>query len=267
MTFTEYPIVFWFCAVPAVLFIGLAKGGFGAGAVILATPLLTLAIPVTHAVGLLLPLLIMTDMIALMHYRRHFDSRSIKMLVPSACLGVTAGALFFGYFSGSMNALRFIIGVVSLSFVLFQVLRTLILGAMAKHRPTVLEGILMGATAGFTSTMAHAGGPPVLMYLLPQKLEKSVFVGSMAIFFASVNLAKLLPYHILGLLYVGDTKTILTLAPLTFMGVRLGVYLNKRFSDIWFNRIIYSVLFITGIQLILGQNLLGLIFNVMGIKP
>lgn len=266
MTFTEYPIAFWFCAVPAVMSIGLAKGGFGAGAIILATPLLTLAIPVTHAVGLLLPLLIITDMIALMHYRHHFDRRSIKMLVPSACLGVIAGALFFGCFSGSMKALRVTIGVVSLSFVLFQILRTLILGAMAKHRPRVLEGILMGATAGFTSTVAHAGGPPVLMYLLPQKLEKRMFVGTMAVFFAFVNLAKLIPYHILGLLYAGDTKTILVLAPLTFAGVRLGVYFNKRFSDIWFNRMIYSVLLVTGIQLILGRNLLSLIFHVLGIK-
>ena len=267
MTFTEYPIAFWFCAVPAVMSIGLAKGGFGAGAVILATPLLTLAIPVTHAVGLLLPLLIMTDIIALVHYRHHFDARSIKMLVPSACLGITAGALLFGYFSGSMKALKMTIGFVSLLFVLFQVLRTSILGIMTRHRPSALEGILMGATAGFTSTMAHAGGPPALMYLLPQKLEKTVFVGSMVVFFAFVNLAKLIPYHFLGLLYVGDTKTIIALAPVTFLGVRLGVYLNRRFSDIWFNRILYSVLFITGMQLILGENLLGVVFHLMRITP
>ena len=118
----------------------------------------------------------------------------------------------------------------------------------------------MGAASGFISTLAHAGGPPVLMDLLPQKLEKALFVGTTVIFFASVNLIKLLPYYALGLLRAGDTKAILMLAPLTYVGVRLGIYLNKRFSDLWFNRVVYGILFLTGLQLVLGRNLLGLIF-------
>jgi uncharacterized membrane protein YfcA len=69
------------------------------------------------------------------------------------------------------------IGLLALSFVVFQVFRAIILGMVEKRRPHAAEGILMGSIAGFTSTLAHAGGPPVIMYLLPQKLPRHLFVG------------------------------------------------------------------------------------------
>lgn len=259
MVLPDYPPAFWFCAVPAVLLFGLSKAGFGSGIGILATPLLSLAVPVTKAVGLLLPLLILADVFAFLHYRRRFDGRSVRILVPSACLGIAAGGLFFDYFRASRLTLQFSIGVLALLFVLFQALRSLILGALGERRPTRLEGILMGMVSGFTSTLAHAGGPPLLMYLLPQKLEKSLFVGTTVIVFASINVIKLLPFWVLGILHFGDAPTVLILAPLTFIGVRLGIFLNKRFSDVWFNRLIYSMLFLTGVQLVLGRNLLSLL--------
>ena len=259
--FPDCPMAFWLCAVPAVLLFGISKAGFGSGIGILATPLLTLAIPVTEAVGLLLPLLLITDVFALIHYRTHFDRPNIKILLPAACIGIAAGAFFFDYFRASQRILQFSIGVVALFFVLFQIFRVLILGALVKRRPTILEGLLLGAASGFISTLAHAGGPPVAMYLLPQKLEKSLFVGTTVIYFAALNLIKLLPYGILGLLHAGDTRTILFLAPLTYIGVRLGISLNRRFSDRWFNRVIYTILFITGLQLMLGRNILSLILG------
>lgn len=261
LTLTDYPTTFWFCAVAAVLIFGIAKGGFGTGIGILATPLLALTIPVTQAVGLLLPLLIITDMFALIHYRTRFDKRCIRVLLPGAILGIAAGAFFFDSLKGSQRILNFSIGVVALLFVLFQVLRSIILGAMAKRRSRPVEGIMMGAVSGFISTLAHAGGPPLVMYLLPQKLEKGLFVGTTVIFFAAINLLKLIPYHVLGLLHPGDTLTILVLAPLTFMGVRVGIYLNRRFSAQWFNRVVYSALFLTGLQLVLGRNLISLLLD------
>ncbi len=260
MSISQYPVLFWFCAVPAVMLFGLSKAGFGSGIGILATPLLTLAIPVTQAVGLLLPLLIITDIFALIHYRTHFDRRSIMILLPSACLGIGAGFLLFDRFSGSQRAVQFFIGIIALLFVLFEISRSLIMGAMQKRRPTIVEGLIFGSTCGFTSTLAHAGGPPAVMYLLPQKLDKSLFVGTTVIFFAAVNLLKLPPYYFLGLLNAVDVKTVVVLAPLTYAGVRLGIFLNRRFSDLWFNRVVYAILLITGLQLVLGKNLLSIFF-------
>jgi hypothetical protein len=119
----------------------------------------------------------------------------------------------------------------------------------------------MGAISGFTSTLAHAGGPPVAMYLLPQKFPRDLFVGTTVIYFAVVNLVKLIPYHTLGLLRVGDLATIMILAPLTYVGVRLGIYLNRRFTDLWFNRLVYTILFLTGVQLVLGKNMIAMLFG------
>jgi len=256
-----YPLAFWFSAVLAVTVIGISKAGFGSGIGVLATPLLTLTIPVADAVGLLLPLLIITDVFSVSQYRMNFDRRSIKLLLPGAFLGIAVGAYFFSYFRGNERILQLAIGLVALSFVLFQAFRAIVLGVLEKRRPHAVEGVLMGTIAGFTSTLAHAGGPPVVMYLLPQKLPRHLFVGTMVILFAIINLIKLIPYHSLGLLRVGNLMTIMLLAPLTYVGVRLGLYLNSRFTDLWFSRVVYTILFLTGLQLVLGQNLIGILFG------
>ncbi|MGD8984251.1 MAG: sulfite exporter TauE/SafE family protein [Desulfobacteraceae bacterium] len=257
----DYPPAFWLCAVAAVMIFGIAKAGFGSGIGIVATPLLSLTIPVTDAVALLLPLLIITDVFSVNHYRMHFSRRSIKLLLPGALLGIAIGGLFFSSFRGNERILRFAIGVLALWFVLFQAFRAKILGVLEKRRPHATKGVLMGAISGFTSTLAHAGGPPVAMYLLPQKFPRDLFVGTTVIYFAVVNLVKLIPYHTLGLLRVGDLATIMILAPLTYVGVRLGIYLNRRFTDLWFNRLVYTILFLTGVQLVLGKNMIAMLFG------
>jgi uncharacterized membrane protein YfcA len=115
--------------------------------------------------------------------------------------------------------------------------------------------------AGFTSTLAHAGGPPVAIYLIPQGLARGLFVGTSVVFFTAVNLIKLVPYAALNLLHVGNITTILILAPLCYVGVRLGLYLNRRFTDVWFSRVIYTLLFFTSVQLLTGQNIISLLFS------
>ena len=252
----EYPTIFWVCAVSAVIFVGIAKAGFGGGIGIIATPLMALTIPVADAAALMLPLLIACDVFAVNHYRTRFDRRSIKLLLPGAVLGIGTGAFFFGYFSDNERILQTGIGALALLFVLFQATRTLIMGALEKRHPRASEGVLLGGIAGFTSTLAHAGGPPVSIYLLPQRLPRELFVGTTVIFFASINLIKLFPYYSLGLLKTGNLMTTLLLAPLSYVGVKLGIYLNGRFPEIWFSRIVYTILFLTGLQLVLGRSLL-----------
>lgn len=258
---TDYPPAFWVCAVAAIAVMGIAKGGFGAGIGVLATPLMSLTISVTDAAALMLPLLIACDVFAVYQYRTRFDRRNIKLLLPGALIGIVIGSVFFGYFRDNPRILKVGIGCLAVAFVLFQAFRSTILGALEKRRPPAVEGVLMGAVAGFTSTLAHAGGPPVAIYLLPQKLPRHLFVGTSVIFYAVVNAVKLIPYISLGLLRLGNLKTILLLSPLTFGGVRLGIYLNRRFTDRWFERLIYTVLLLTGLQLVLGRSLLGLLFG------
>jgi len=119
----------------------------------------------------------------------------------------------------------------------------------------------MGFISGFTSTMAHAGGPPVTMYLLPQKLPRHIFVGTHVIFFAVLNAVKLVPYGYLGIMNVRHLWTALMLAPFIFAGVQLGIYLNRNFNELWFIRVIYVILFLTGLQLMLGKSLLKVVMG------
>lgn len=255
----DYPTAFWVLAAVAVTFVGIAKAGFGGGIGIIATPLMALAIPVTDAAAILLPLLIVCDVFAVAHYRRRFHGRSIKLLLPGAVVGISVGAFFFGYFSGNERVLQVGLGVLSVVFVAFQAARALIFGLLHSRRPPAAEGVAMGAISGFTSTLAHAGGPPVTIFLLPQQLPRDLFVGTTVIFFAAINQIKLIPYIGLGILGAGHLLTILVLAPLSFVGVRLGIYLNRRFSEVWFNRVVYGVLLLTGVQLILGKSFIDLV--------
>ena len=85
-------------------------------------------------------------------------------------------------------------------------------------------------------------------------------MGTNVIFFAAVNLMKLLPYWLLGLLRVGNLTTIVILAPLAVLGVWLGIRLNRRFTDLWFNRVVYALLFLTGIELVTGRSIINVLF-------
>jgi uncharacterized protein len=257
----DYPPIFWLYAVIAIILLGISKAGFGAGAAVLGTPLLSVAIPVIDAAALLLPILIICDFFSIRHYRNHFDKQSLKRLLPGAVTGIALGAFFFGFFQGNQHILKTGIGVLAIAFVLYQIAKNTIEGFHKNRKPAAMEGALWGCLSGFTSTLAHAGGPPVMMYLLPQKLPRDLFVGTTVIFFATMNVIKLVPYHYLGLLKVGNLLTILILSPLTYLGVIVGIYLNKRFNDVWFNRVIYTLLFITGIQLIVGKSLLKLVYQ------
>jgi uncharacterized membrane protein YfcA len=249
-------MMFWGMAVAAMLLIGIGKAGFGGGVAAVATPLMALTISVTDAAAILLPILLVADLFSLRHYWKVYDRKSIALMVPGAVVGIALGALFFSYFSDNERTLKLVLGIVSIIFVVYQVSRSLIIGALTKNRPPVLAGVILGGLAGFTSTLAHAGGPPATIYLLPQQLPRHIFVGTNVLFFFILNVVKLVPYSALGLLRVGNISTILILAPLTFLGVQMGVWLNRRFSDHWFTYIIYALLLWTGLELVSGRSIL-----------
>jgi uncharacterized membrane protein YfcA len=259
LSLPDYPTAFWITAAFVMIITGLGKSGFGSGIGALATPLLALTIPVADAAALLLPLLIIMDWFTMPHYytQRRFDSYHLRILLLGAVLGIAIGAFFFDTLSHNERAMKMGIGALAILFVILQIGRSLIFGALSDHRPPRWVGWFMGALGGFTSTVAHAGGPPVTIYLVPQNLPRDRFVGTTVLLFAAINLIKLIPYYFLGLIRVGNLSTILLLAPLAFVGVQLGIWLNKRFTNLWFNRFIYAFLFLTGVQLLTGWNLLA----------
>lgn len=238
----------WLLAALAVLFIGLSKAGFGGGLGMLTTPLCALAFPPKDAIGILLPLLCAGDFFSLWHYWRKWDARNLKYLLPGVVVGVVIGVHFIGRFSP--RELNIAIGAIALAFVLFQLLREKIFRAEGAFAPNHLVGIPCGLGAGITSSFAHGAGPVVGMFLVPQRLPKEIFVGTNVLVFFWINWIKV-PFFVGNGVITSDTLLkSLYLLPLVPLGVWLGVWLNRRFSETWFSRVVLLTLFLSGLQLV-----------------
>jgi uncharacterized membrane protein YfcA len=245
-------------AIISVSLIGIAKAGFGGGVGVIATPLLALTMPVADAAALLLPILIVADLFTVNHYRSQFDRAILKTLIPAAIVGIVLGSIFFRAFSQNDAIIKTGVGVISIAFVLYQWGKTAVLKSITQHPPSKPIGAILGALSGFTSTIAHVGGPPFAIYVLPQNLPRNVFVGTTAVFFMIVNLVKLIPYKMLGLLNIGNLIATILLIPVAFLGVRLGTWMNNKVNQQLFNWIVYTLLLLTGIQLVSGTSLIQL---------
>jgi len=236
---------FYFVAIPAIILIGISKGGFGSGVGILATPMVALAVPMTQAAAILLPILCLMDVVGLVAYRGRWMRDHMVLLLCGGICGIALGALAFSYIDDAM--LRIGIGAFAISFVVHR-LASSKQGEAAPHSPA--KGLFWSMVSGFTSTLIHAGGPPLNVYLLPRRLDKTVFVGTTVVFFAVVNAVKLLPYTWLGLFDSANLKTSAVLAPLAPVGILLGVWMMKRIPQELFYRICYVILLVVGSKLL-----------------
>ncbi len=232
--------LFYGVAIPAVIFVGLAKGGFS-GVGTAATPLLALYLPPLEAAALLLPILISQDAISVYVYRREWSAWNLKVLLPGAALGMALGWLFASYVSD--DAIRILIGFTALAFVASVWLR---MGRAGPKKSTVLSGLFWGTICGFTSFASQGGGPPYQVYTLPQQLPKMVFVGTTTIFFAVVNLMKIVPYFMLGQFSARNLATSLALLPIAVLANFAGIWMVKSVPTALFYRITYILLFILG---------------------
>ena len=237
---------FYAVAIPAVLIMGVSKGGFGSGLGIMATPLVALAVPTPQAAAIMLPILLVMDATGLAAYRGTFHRKNLGLLLAGGVAGIALGALTFRYFSEAM--IRAVLGAMAIAFVAHRMHQGGT-GAPAVT-PSRAKGLFWSTVSGLASTIAHAGGPPLSVYLLPQKLDKAVLVGTTVIFFAVINAVKLVPYLWLGLFDSRNLLTSLVLAPLAPFGIWLGVWLMRRLSQDLFYRIAYAMLVIVGLKLL-----------------
>ncbi len=236
---------FYLAAIPAVTLLGLAKGGF-AGIGTLATPIVALVIPPVQAASIVLPILIVQDLYGIYVYRRHWDAFNLKVLAPGAVIGVFAGYLLASRLPEAAVGLT--VGGISLVFGLRQLWpRSSI---TPTRRPSRAAGWFWGALSGFTSMISHAGSPPYQIYVMPQRLEARVFVGTSVLFFAFVNWMKVIPYLALGQITRGNLTTSLVLFPLAIATTWLGVVLVRRFSSERFYLLSYWLMIIVGLKLI-----------------
>ena len=236
---------FYFVSVPAVLLLGLSKSGFGAGFGSLAVPMLALSVTVPQAAAILMPVLLLMDLLGLAVFRKDFDLELLKFLVPCGLTGVVIGALLFKLLDAHTVA-----GIVGAFTLLFLAQRLLFPPKADSPPPPKWLGVILTVTTGFTSFIAHAGGPPINAYVIPLKMKPMLFTGTMAFFFFFINLAKWLPYAWLGLLDTRNFATSLVLLPLAPVGVWVGVRIAKNINPLLFYRFIYVGMALTGVKLL-----------------
>jgi len=241
----EFGTFFWVSAIVAVLITGISKGGFG-GLALFAVPLMALSISPIQAAGIMLPILIVMDWVSLYAYRKTWDKRILILMLPAAIIGIAIGGLLAGYVNDSFVLLC--VGIIAISFSLYAVLKPKTSGGFIINNKPL--GALAGITAGFTSFIAHAGGPPFQAYAIPQNLEKRIYAGTAVVFFTVVNAIKVIPYAALGQFDETNLTTSLLLMPLAPIGVLIGVWLIKRIDQDVFYKILYALIFIVGVRLI-----------------
>lgn len=244
--------LFYAAAIPAVIMVGLSKGGFGGAMALLGVPLMALTIPPVQAAAILLPILIVMDLVTLWTWRKHWDKTSLIIMVPGAIIGIAIGWATAAWVTDPM--IRLIVGVVALWFVARYVQLTLAARRKASappprgHQP--VKGALWGTLAGFTSFVSHAGGPPYQIYTLPLRQDPKTYTGTSVRFFAIINAIKLAPYFALGQFDAANLSTSLALAPIAPVATLAGAYIVKRMKPEIFYPFMYAMVFLTSLKLI-----------------
>jgi uncharacterized membrane protein YfcA len=244
----ELNLAFLAVAVPAVMFAGVSKGGFGSGAAFASATILALIVEPGQALGIMLPLLMLIDLASLRAYWKKWNWQDARLLILGGVPGVAIGALF--YRVADADLLRLMIGAISLAFVLWQIgQRSGLIRPVARRLPASV-GLLSGIVTGFTSFISHAGGPPAAVYLLSQKLPKTRYQGTTVLTFWAINIAKFVPYAFLGMFTADTLLANIALAPFALLGTWLGVQAHRIVPETLFFGITYLLLTLTGGKLI-----------------
>jgi hypothetical protein len=235
---------FWLAAIAAVTILGLAKGGF-AGLGVLGVPVMALGMSPVVAAAILLPILLVQDVFSVKAFGATRDDVILKRMVPGAVLGIAAGWALASFVAVAVVQLA--VGLIAIGFAIQRI--------MAEKRGVPasvsgpVAGVVMGAAAGFTSQIAHAGGPPFQMHVLPRKLSRDMFLGTSSVFFAAINWLKVPAYWALGQFTPANLKVAAVLMPLAILSTWAGTVLVRRIDGPRFYAIMHALMILVGAKL------------------
>jgi len=249
--------LFWLVSILGVFLTGISKSGFAGGAGVVAVPLMALVMPLEQSVAIMLPLLIIMDIKMVRIHWRHVPWPVVKSLLPGAILGISAGGLAMQWLNASL--LMLLLGTLSIVFTAWGTISQKIkhhyqsLKNEASSKRSFLSPLsspaLWGGFSGLTSTLLHAGGPPIHMYLLLAQLQKHQWLAITAVFFAVMNWIKVVPYSLNNAWDGSVFWVTLLLAPVAYMGILTGHSIAKRLSEEIFMRVCRGLLFLSGVGL------------------
>ncbi|MHA6263404.1 sulfite exporter TauE/SafE family protein [Arenibacterium sp. CAU 1754] len=244
----ELDWAFFAVAAPAAMFAGISKGGFGSGAAFASASILAVFFDPGVALAVMLPLLMLIDFATLRPYWKKWSWPEARILILGALPGVVLGAWL--YKQTDPDVFRLMIGVICIAFVGWQLAqRGGLIRPLSRRLPTG-AGAAAGLAAGFTSFVSHAGGPPVAVYLLSQGLDKTRYQATTVLTFWAINIAKFIPYALLGMFTTTTATANLALAPFALVGAWLGVVAHRRIPERLYFGVTYVLLGVTGCKLI-----------------
>lgn len=230
----------------AAALVGLAKGGLGSVGV-MAVPVLSLVMSPVQAAGIMLPILVVSDWFSLWTWWKQWNVQTLMHMLPGAIVGVGVGWATAALVSD--DVVRLIVGVVAVGFVLRWATQGKVSRATARP-PRPIAGQFWGGLAGYTSFVAHAGGPPFSVYAMPLKLDPKALTGTSVVFFAVTNALKLGPYFALGQFGTENLVSSAILAPFAIAFTFVGAFIIKRMRAETFYPIAYTLTFLLGVKLI-----------------
>ena len=223
----EINFLFFLCVIPAIIIFGIAKSGLGGSIALISIPLMTVVMPLGQALAIILPILILSDFIAVYRFRKEFDLDTLKLIVPFSAIGIFIGSVTFSYFSEEL--LKFTIGLMGFFFSAHYFLFKK--DKLIPTKKSFLKGGVCSTVAGFTSFCVHAGGTPTSIYLLPLRMKKEIYVGTRVMFFTFVNLIKFPFYISLSMITLDSFKQSMMLFPLSIVGILIGYQILRYIKE------------------------------------
>jgi uncharacterized membrane protein YfcA len=233
-------------AMVAVAAIGFMKGAFGGGFAIIGIPVLALVMDPIKAGSLLAPLFVAMDLYALRYWRPHTWSRpDLALLLPGLVAGIGGGYFLLEYLDRHVVEILMAVTTLLFAFLWWRGRHAVVARPRSRGK-----GLLAGTASGVTTMVAHSGGPPLAMYLLPLGLSKEVYAGTTSLFFTIGNLLKAGPWLAVGDLSDGSWKLMAICLPAALFGVWGGWKLHGRLNQEQLYRICYGLLVVTAVNLL-----------------
>jgi len=230
----------------AVLMVGISKSAFAGALGVFSVPLLMLKLPATQAIALMLPILIIGDMLSVKSYWRKWESKLLLSLMPGAITGISLAYFIIDLINADHLQL-----IISLICILFSLKNLLFKQTTFTVFNNQISAFAMSTFSGVTSSLVHAGGPPLIMYFSAIGLTPQKFVATASVFFAVLNIFKLVAVTSLGMLNINSMLTALAFLPLAFVGNWLGIKINTSLNKQRFLAIMnYLLLSLGGLAII-----------------
>ncbi|PCK32811.1 sulfite exporter TauE/SafE family protein [Pseudoalteromonas piscicida] len=228
-----------------VLLSGISKSGFAGALGAFSVPLLMTVLEPKDAIALMLPLLIVADVFSLKSYWRQWNTTELKRLLPGTLIGIALATVFLQGVNEYWLTLA--IAIMSILFALKSLVFNKLVGNTS-HLSLLAAGT--STAAGVSTTLIHAGGPPLMIYFNARKLAPMAYIATVAVLFALMNVIKLITFSVTGLLQWEHILLAICFTPVALIGNRVGVYLAQRLPKARFLFVMNSLLLLLGLMLL-----------------